>query len=722
MTADEPFAQALAPGTDVQGYRIRSVLGAGGFGVTYLAEHIAMNHQVALKEFLPSGIAARAKAGDTVRAMSPAHQEDFAWGLMRFREEARTLARLKHHAIVPVLNYFEANGTAYCVMEYVSGQTLDARLGLGGTLDADALARVVPALLDGIEAVHAAGFLHRDIKPANILLNERGAPVLIDFGAARQALGAHSRSLTAILSEGYAPYEQYQRDGDQGPWTDIYALGGTLYRCVTGERPPEATRRIEARIKQRPDPLAPAAQAAAGRYPAPLLAAIDRALAVMEAERPQSIVELRALIDTSAAPAASTLMVGAAPARPPTADARLRPEASLPAAARRRRLWPAMAAVAVLAAGGAAAVYIASEGGRREERRQAALAEQARIAAEAQRKADQEDARRRAAEEEAKRKAADEARRREAQAVTDCDRLAASDDPKFNVGQIAGINFLVLDAEKALAACRAAVSKFPEEPRFRAYLARALYKAKQFAEAHAIARPLAEAGNPLAQTLVGRVLIYGEGVAADAPAGLEWLRKAAGQEYSIAQANLGAQYMEGKIVARDDAEAYRWFRRSAYHGYVAGQHGFAFCYDAGRGVAKDEAEAARWYRKAAEWGYSPSQHALGLMLLNGRGVAKDPKEALGWFRMAADRGNVASQYMIGVVHDREGDLHFAVEWYRKAADAGHAQAQYAMGYVYEIGRGVAADRSQAIAWYLKSAAQGFDLAKKALSRLGVAEQ
>ncbi|MBL8662912.1 MAG: tetratricopeptide repeat protein [Candidatus Odyssella sp.] len=446
MTADEPFAQAMAPGTDVQGYRIRSVLGAGGFGITYLAEHAAIGHQVALKEFLPNGIAARAKTGDTVRPMSPAHQDDFAWGLARFRDEARTLARLKHPAIVAVLNYFEANGTAYCVMEYVAGSTLDARLGPRGTLEADTLAQVVPPLLDGIEAVHAAGFLHRDIKPANILLSDRGAPVLIDFGAARQALGAHSRSLTAILSEGYAPYEQYQRDGDQGPWTDIYALGGTLYRCVTGERPPEATRRIDARIKHKPDPLAPAAQAAAGRYPAPLLAAIDRALAVMESERPQSVAELRALIDRSAPSAASTLIAGAAPARPVSAAATLRPDAP-PAAARRRRLWPAMAAVVVVIAGAAAAAYVVVDGRRAEEaeqrrqaadrrkaeeeqrlRREAEQAEERRIAeerkrADEQKKAQEVEARRRREAEEAeerrkaeeKRKAEeDEARRREA--------------------------------------------------------------------------------------------------------------------------------------------------------------------------------------------------------------------------------------------------------------------------------------------------------------------
>ena len=415
MSADEGFATALTPGTEVHGYRIRSVLGAGGFGITYLAEHVAIGNQVALKEFLPGGIAARSKDGNTVRPASPAQQDDYSWGLARFREEARTLGRLKHPAIVPVLNFFEANGTAYCAMEYIGGETLDAVLRARGKLGADELKRSLPPQLAGIEAVHGAGFLHRDIKPANILLREDGSPILIDFGAARQALGAHSRSLTAILSEGYAPYEQYQRDGDQGPWTDIYALGATLYRCVTGERPTEATRRVEARIKAKPDPLRPAAEAAAGRYPPAVLGAIDRALGVMETERPQNIAALRALLtapdsapalDAAARHAApgATLVAGGPPAAAPASNA----DAASRAARRRRWAWAGVAALLVVGAGVADSVLLSGE---RAKAREARLAAEREAAAERERKA-QEEARQKAEEEARKRREAAEAEER----------------------------------------------------------------------------------------------------------------------------------------------------------------------------------------------------------------------------------------------------------------------------------------------------------------------
>jgi serine/threonine protein kinase len=229
-----------------------------------------------------------------VRAHSATRAERFAFGLARFRDEARILIAFDHAHIVRVLRYFEARGTGYVVMPYAEGRTLERALAAEPTLPEPAIRRFLPPLLDGLEAVHAAGFLHRDIKPANIFLAADDRPLLIDFGAARYALCEQNKTLTAVLSPGYAPFEQYYR-GQQGPWTDLYALGATLYRCVAGRSPPEALKRIDARMNGKPDPLVPAAAAAAGRYAPSLLAAIDRALAVAEGERPQNVAAFRDL-------------------------------------------------------------------------------------------------------------------------------------------------------------------------------------------------------------------------------------------------------------------------------------------------------------------------------------------------------------------------------------------------------------------------------------------
>ncbi|HEY7609550.1 MAG TPA: protein kinase [Alphaproteobacteria bacterium] len=350
---------ALPIGHTIDGYRILRLLGAGGFGITYLAEETTIGRKVAIKEYLPQGFAARAADSVTVRPVSASSQEQFAWGLDRFRKEAATLVAFEHPNIVSVYRYFEANGTAYLVMQYVEGKPLDALLAGGKTLAESEIEEVILPILDGLEQVHAAHFLHRDIKPANIYIRIDGRPVLLDFGAARQAFGSETKSITAIVSEGYAPFEQYEAKGDQGPWTDIYAIGAVLYRCIAGQRPPAAPERISARLRGAPDPMAAAREAGAGRYGARLLEATDRALATMQGERPQSIAELRQMLRAS-----DRATVSRAPARRGVADSAGKP-ASRPAAgaAKAKSRLPLAAGIAgVLLAGGAGAYFALSPG------------------------------------------------------------------------------------------------------------------------------------------------------------------------------------------------------------------------------------------------------------------------------------------------------------------------------------------------------------------------
>jgi tetratricopeptide (TPR) repeat protein len=293
----EEMRHALPRGYEIEGYQIEKVLGAGGFGITYLAHEIAINRKVAIKEYLPSGIAARGRDDVSVHPISSGDRENFTWGLERFRQEAKTLVTFRHSNIVTVYRYFEANGTAFLVMAYEDGESLARILERAGTLSESEINEILAPLLSGLEHVHAAGFLHRDIKPGNIYIRRDGSPVLLDFGAARQALGGRSQSLTSIVSAGYAPFEQYTTRGRQGPWTDIYAFGGVLYRAVTGERPPDSPDRI------RNDPYVPAIRAAAGKYSETLLRAIDAALEVDEEKRPQSVADWRALLEGQEPPA-----------------------------------------------------------------------------------------------------------------------------------------------------------------------------------------------------------------------------------------------------------------------------------------------------------------------------------------------------------------------------------------------------------------------------------
>jgi serine/threonine protein kinase len=290
---------ALPQGYALNEYRIESTLGVGGFGLTYLATDTNLNLRVALKEYLPGQLALRAE-DSSVQPRSNDEADSFQWGLDRFLDESRTLASFRHPNIVRVMRYFKANSTAYMVMEFVDGRALPDWMRAHRPVSETALRAILLPLLDGLGVVHRSGFLHRDIKPGNVFIRDDGSPVLLDFGSARMA--KENTELTAIVTPGYAPLEQYHTHGKQGPWSDLYALGGVLYWMTTGLKPVEAAARV------RDDPMPPALQAAdRGRYSSELLTVIDWMLSPNEAQRPQSVLEVAASLKTETVPGTETI-------------------------------------------------------------------------------------------------------------------------------------------------------------------------------------------------------------------------------------------------------------------------------------------------------------------------------------------------------------------------------------------------------------------------------
>ncbi len=280
----------LPTGYRLDEFEIIRVLGEGGFGIAYLAFDHSLRQQRVIKEFLPGQIARRDRSGFRITALTGAENSDiFNEGLQSFISEARLLASLDHPNVVRVYRCLEANGTAYLVMHYYEGQTLKQRLKAmsRNRPDADWVIRLLVQLLHGLQLVHAQGILHRDIKPDNIYLLADDRPVLIDFGAARRLIGGRTKALTGVITEGYSPIEQYTGDGglQEGPWTDLYALGATAYFLVTGRKPWNAVMRVAG------DQLSPAVEAGQPDYPMTLLASIDRALAVRHKDRYQSALE-----------------------------------------------------------------------------------------------------------------------------------------------------------------------------------------------------------------------------------------------------------------------------------------------------------------------------------------------------------------------------------------------------------------------------------------------
>lgn len=238
-------------------YVIQEVLGQGGFGITYLGIDKLYGNKVAIKEYYPQEIAMRkAQYEDVVTVTSIEEKNNYDKGKKRFLDEAQVMARFnKNEGIVKILDFFEANNTAYIVMEYLEGITLKQYLGKYGVIQFRNLIEMMLPLLEALIEIHSQGLIHRDISPDNIMVQYNSKLKLMDFGAARDYTESGNKSLTVILKPGYAPPEQYQTHGVQGPWTDIYALCATIYKCLTGITPPDAIARVMDDKFKEPDQL-----------------------------------------------------------------------------------------------------------------------------------------------------------------------------------------------------------------------------------------------------------------------------------------------------------------------------------------------------------------------------------------------------------------------------------------------------------------------------------
>lgn len=237
----------LAPGSILLGkYIIGGVIGKGGFGITYLAYDTKKNKKVAVKEYFPYGIAMRSAGSLTVSVSSDENKEAFELGAEKFYEEAQLVSKFNGNPnIVEVYEFFYENDTVYLAMEYLQGRTLKEYIRDNGMISAPQALFIANSVSNALAEAHGASVLHRDISPDNIVLCESGDVKLIDFGAARQVIAEHSQSFSIILKPGFAPIEQYNKKGNQGPWTDIYSLGATLYFALTGDIPEDPMVRFE---------------------------------------------------------------------------------------------------------------------------------------------------------------------------------------------------------------------------------------------------------------------------------------------------------------------------------------------------------------------------------------------------------------------------------------------------------------------------------------------
>ena len=287
----------------LENYRIGKQLSSGGFSLVYLG-YDEYGDEVAIKEYLPASLAVR-KEGQIKPNIGEENLTTFRYGMKCFFEEGRALASIYHPNIVRVLNFFRANETVYMVMHYESGRSLQEHVLRNRSKDQkDVLSerfirRVFAQVMNGLREVHSNRLLHLDVKPANIYLRMDGAPILLDFGAARQALQWDAGTAHPMYTAGFAPPELYQRDAELGPWTDVYGIGACIYSCMVGAVPQDAMDRLQ--DDQMPELL----RKLRGGYSKPMLALVERCLQLNSLERPQDVPALlKALKDLPDPPTA----------------------------------------------------------------------------------------------------------------------------------------------------------------------------------------------------------------------------------------------------------------------------------------------------------------------------------------------------------------------------------------------------------------------------------
>jgi TPR repeat protein len=514
----------LKPGTMIHGrYIAGGVLGQGGFGITYLGLDSLLGLKLAIKEYYPAGVAVRNTANRTVMTASSEPREDFKRGMEKFLEEARILARFEGQPnIVSVRDFFEENGTAYMVMTYLEGRTLQKYLEeQGGRLSfRDAMDTLSP-VMDALDEVHASGLIHRDISPDNIFVTRNGQVKLLDFGASKSAINlAQQRSHSVVLKRGYSPPEQYQSRGSLGPWTDVYGMAATLYRCVTGMMPPDALDRLGE------DTLVQSGEI--GRlFPSHAQDALMSGLSLAPKDRPQSMRAFRERLlgEENSAPS-----MAEEPAAPAVGEGTVSSEAAKKSENQEgRSVFPQVAAALI------AFVFFFLFLSNSPSRRPVDPPPPSTTpAAERQR-----------------------------------------DDPwsLFELGvKYEKGNGVPQDYGKAVEYYRRAAEQGHEEARvhlgFLYYNGRGV--SQDYGEAAKWFRMAAEQGkqgNAKAQFTLGHMYDYGYGVLPNNSEAVSWYRKAAEQGYAEAQFFLGSKYAKGEDVPRNDLEAAKWYRKAAAQGH-----------------------------------------------------------------------------------------------------------------------------------------------------------
>ena len=692
-TDQNKYPFALGHGSVLAGQYITGrVLGQGGFGITYLALDNQSGARVAIKEFMPESMAVRAAGTPQITVYTGQRQENFRYGMERFLDEAKVLAKFQDNPnIVGVRSYFEENGTAYFVMEYVEGISFKTYIqNEGGRVPWEEAVRILTPVMDALGSVHKEGIIHRDVTPDNIFLTADGQVKLLDFGSARYSLGDKSRSLDVVLKAGYAPKEQYTRRGKQGPYTDVYSLAACMYSAVTGYLPPESLDRAD-----EDDLVLPSTRGI--KIPQAVEDVILHGPEVQPSDRYQTMGEFHSALskavekhapDEDHIPVPLSAPVSVPPEKGkatqdkavPHSDTGETPQDDGSDVKRTFRFpkwtWGAAACSAVVLCtlavsgmfpngknapinenssadqSGIPPQYsVGDSSGDQPDNSIIALPPNSMIASGSQPEDNPDSS---SSEPQVNNTKPGDTNNASSE-IPEPSKTQSSDDPENK-------NPSVQDAPKP-------AESTPSQKDLQT-------KADTYAKS-------GDWENAAEQYRLMKTYGYLSGSA---------LSKKLLQLGNSAQKARGSRDDANAVAALDlYQEAYRL-------GNMQAAVSIGRCYDDGIGVKRDEGTAVQYYIEAANAGIPDGMHNLGFCYMDGRVVEKNEELGVQWMTKSFEAGNVYSAYTLGITLQQAGQKELGFEWYLKGAQAGDVWCMENLGLCYQHGWGVEQDSEQEIYW------------------------
>ncbi len=666
----------LPVNTVVNGYKILSVLGRGGFGIVYKARHQKIGVDVALKEFFPSELAVR--QNEIVQPIKVEFEDSFRECLERFTREASQLEKFRDTPnIVTCRDLFNSNGTAYIVMEYIYGVPLslllEEREKNNKPFSSDDLLQIVVPLLNALKIIHESDVCHRDIKPSNILIRRKDStPVLVDFGAAKHEISKHTKSF-APFSDGYGAMEQIG-DGKIGPWTDMYGIGAVMWRMIAGgfppffpPNPPPSQQRALKIMQGYEDPLPSATTIGRQRFPGRILQAVDQCLILNPDDRLQDCNELMTLIrpdkhennDIFNNLEQNQHIEGD---KTPAKDGS---ESGISDLSTESSFYDILFEKA-------AKIIICNQLG-------SASLIQHKLSI----------------------------------SYTRANRIVDQLEQSGIIGPFSSKK----NAHKVLISDNESLEKVLSH-----YRIQRLVIAPSSDLYQKSLQSSAKQGDAISQYQIG--LLHSDNQE-EAELATSWLLKAAEQGHIDAQYEIGTRYSKGVGVEKNCDEAFYWLLKAAEQGHIDAQYEIGARYSEGVEVLKNDHEAVKWFEIAGKKGHPDALWALGDCFINGDGVFKDGRGGIKCYLAAASLGDPIAQFKLGEKYKknygkyprRSQSKRKSAKWCKKAAEQGDSMAQYEIGIFYLYGFGMNQNFSKATNWFQAAKKQGYNPAERALETL-----